>query len=94
MKIDSLNDLKKVIELCQKQGVTTIKVDGIELTFGIKPTKSKTYKTEVFTEADIKVPQFNGIANPNVSQYVSDTIETDGMTDEQLLMWSAQSEAN
>lgn len=95
MKIDSFKDLAKLVALCQKQGITSIKVDGIELSLGLKPTtyKPKAYKAEVFPEEDIKVPQFNGITSP-VPQVVNDTIETDELTEEQLLNWSSAGEAN
>ena len=78
MKIETLKDLKKVIQLCRETGVDIIKVDGIELVLGAQPTK-QTAKT--------KSPQevFSSIVGPDTP------IETpDHLTDEQLLFYSAQ----
>ena len=40
MKIENIKDLQKVIQLCRKAGVDTIKIDGVELKLGELPTQS------------------------------------------------------
>lgn len=89
MKVDNLKDLKQLIQLCQKQGVSTIKVDGIELTLIAPVAKRATsvpdYSSD-FPEASIQVPKFNGEISP------VEAIKTEELTPEQLLMWSAKSD--
>lgn len=76
MKIDSIRDLKKLIDLCQKQGVDSIKVDGIELKLGEKPMPVRTQRT----------------SQPKQIPFGEITAETavidNGLTPDQLLMWS------
>ena len=38
--IENLKDLQAVLKLCRKQGVTSIKLGGTEITFGEIPKKS------------------------------------------------------
>lgn len=40
MTVNSLADLKKLIQLCQKQGVSRIEVDGVKLELGDVPVRS------------------------------------------------------
>ncbi len=50
MKLDSLQDLKKLIALCRAQGVDSIKIGEIELCFGPTPEKaSKPTRTMPYT---------------------------------------------
>lgn len=95
MVIKDLKELQKLIQLCRKEGIASIEIDNIKLTLGSKPSAYKQPRgtTQVFPEADIKIPQYNGITNPNVAQAVADTIETDGLTEEQLMYFSSASEA-
>ncbi len=94
MKIDNLKDLSKLIALCRKSGIDAIKIDNIELHLGKLPLKASSRPKAVFQakapEEDIQVPQFNGmpITEPK------DDVETDELTEEQLLFYSAQGEAN
>jgi hypothetical protein len=96
MKIDSLRDLKKLLQLCRQQGVQSIKLGEIEFHLGNLPTvrKSQTVNEEVFPEELIQVPQFTPVpANtvlPTVAQTVQDQIETDELSEDQLLFYSAQ----
>lgn len=87
MTIDNLKDLEKIIRLCRKQGVITIKIDGIELTLG--PAPQKTYKpidiAKDIPEASIKVP---------VPNFVQGPVETEELSEEQMLMWSVTNEPN
>lgn len=53
MKIDSLGDLKRLIVLCQKQGVRKIKVDGVELEIDeAPPAPREAKKSESQEEED------------------------------------------
>lgn len=81
MTISSLKDLKKLIQLCQSQGIRAIKVDNIELELGSLPVKTKKYKQldieGLSPEAMVQVPQMER------------SIATDELTDEELLFYSA-----
>jgi len=98
MKIDSLRDLKKLLQLCREQGVHSIKLNGME--FGLLPTipakstkrnSMKELLNELAPEEDIRIPQYT----PVVSDGSPDTITTpDELTEEQLLNWSSQGQAN
>lgn len=84
MKIESLNDLKKLISLCRKSGVYDIKVDGIELHLSPEPVKRSNKPKAAFSAPeraeDLKIPM------PNIPE----AIETpDAPTEEELLFWSA-----
>lgn len=95
MKVDSLKELKKLLTLCRQQGVQSIKLGEVEFHLGALPKKrSKAIDIDAFPEADIKIPQFQAIdkpiINPEVNQYVEDAIQTDELTEEQLMFYSAQ----
>lgn len=79
MKIESLKELQKVIALCRKTGVQSIKVDGIELILGAEPrkaSKSLDYSSD-FPEASVQVPQFQGYSTPISSETIDFTISND-----------------
>ena len=77
MTINSLKELDKLIQLCRRRGVESIRVDGIEFHLGQEPTTQKRIRK---TSANNQV---------NTAGDVS-TIDTpDELTPEQLLMWSA-----
>lgn len=83
MKIDSIKDLTKLVQLCRKTGVLSIKVDGIELTLGAEPLK-KAYKPTSYS-----IP--SATSNTAYGEIDEDTkILTDELTPEQLLFYSAQ----
>lgn len=91
MKIDSLKDLQKVIALCRKMGVEGIKIGDIELSMGAAPRTNRNLRTvEDFPESSLKIPQFSPVQS--VSDTVADVIKTDGLTDDQLLFYSAVGE--
>lgn len=79
MKIDNLQELKKLIKLCRETGVDIIKVDGIELVLGASPAPAtKIKKSEVTT------------ATYAPGGITADTqIITDELTPEQLLFYSS-----
>ena len=89
MKIDSFKDLEKLIKLCQKTGVDAIKIDGIEMSIRpyVKPTVKRSIRpTETFAVGGIDE---NTKIIPNT---IPDPIETDELTDDQLLFYSATGE--
>ena len=93
MEIKTQKDLEKLIRMLHKNGVESIKVDNIELHLGkmpLKASKSPVIMPYVAPEEDIKVPQFNGYT-PNTE--ATDTIETDELSEEELLFYSATGEA-
>lgn len=90
MKIENLKELQKVIALCQKSGVQSIKIDGIEMVITLKHNaksnkKQLDYSTD-FPEASIPVPQYNDTSEV---QAIADKIATDELTPEQQLFYSA-----
>jgi hypothetical protein len=85
VKLDSLKDLDKLLVLCNKRGVKTMKIDNLE--FHLEPdlvTPARSTKSQVKeTASQLQVP---GFADPG-------TIPNDGwdtLTDEQKLFYSAQ----
>lgn len=91
MKIDNQKDLAKLLKLLRKEGVEAIKMGDLELHLGRLPSKEAKKSKSVFIapEENIKVPQFNGI--PATAPV--DDIDTDGLSEEQLLMYSVTGEA-
>ena len=76
--VKTLKDLSKLISLCHKQGVESIKIGDIELKLGVVPSKHTTTKIKS-----------NTTNNYSASTITEDThILSDGPTAEQLLMWS------
>ncbi len=91
MTINSLKELEKLIKLCRRSGTEAIKIDNIELHLGKLPLKASSRPKAInYTspEENIKIPQFNG---PTVS--VVDDIDTEGLSDEDLLFYSATGES-
>lgn len=91
MTAKDLKELQKVIQLCQKSGVTHIKLEGLELQLGSLPTKLKKHKPfqhEASPEENIPVPQFV----PMPVKQVAETIATDELSEEQLMFYSARPE--
>lgn len=82
MKLDNLKDLEKLIKLCQKTGVSSIKVDGVELTIPLRDTKSR-HVTQHVTQ------QFNGTFDPGPIAAPEIFESSDELTDEQKLFYSA-----
>lgn len=88
MKIENLKELQKVIQLCRRQGVSVIKIDGIEMVLSeaAKPGRKVDFARD-FPEASIPVPQYNGPV-----QAIADKIATDELTPDQLMFYSARPE--
>jgi hypothetical protein len=88
MDISNIKDLKAIIELCRKTGVTHIKTGELELTVSLKDNTERRPRGRDlsldFPEANISVPQ------PNLPiKAVADKIATDELTPEQLLFYSS-----
>lgn len=92
MKIQNLKELQKVISLCQKTGVTSIKIDGIELLLGPmpnKPPKQVDFSAD-FPEASLSVPKYAPTTRSDEVKSIADKIATDELTQDQLMFYSAQ----
>ena len=91
MNINNIKDLEALIKLCRKHNIEAFEIGDIKFTLGLKPTTKKAQQLPelTFPEANIQVPTFNGITNPDVLKAVEDQIKTDGLTDEQLLFYSS-----
>ncbi len=81
MKIETLQDLKKVIKLCRETGVNTITVDGIVIELGLEPTKET---------KSVRASSINTFAPGGITEDVK--IVTEELTDEQRLFWSSETE--
>lgn len=86
MLIESLKDLEKLVKLMRKTGIDKIKVDGVELELNSLPYSGKYLpKTRQSFEEPTYTP---GGVDANTPIHM-DNIPSDGLTEEQLLMWSA-----
>ena len=95
MKIENLKELQKLLKLCRDNDVRTMQIDGIVFSIVPQPKiQAPSIDLEAFPEATIQVPKYSPIATniPENTQF--DKIETNGLTEEQLLMWSAQGNIN
>lgn len=81
MKIESQKDLAKLIALCRKTGVQSIRVDNVEFHLGDQPFEQP--KHSVMTKSSISLPKAQVVTTSG-----PDVVESDEMTEEQLLMWS------
>ena len=75
MTIKDQKDLAKLIALCRKTGVQSIRVDNIEFHLGERPQILSSSPRAALPKAS---PTSSG----------PDIIESDEMTEDQLLMWS------
>lgn len=84
MTITDLKDLEKLIKLCRKTGVNAITVDGIQLELGYEPLATSNKKSSI-------KPMINAIPGEvgEHTQIVADKIDTDELTEEQLMYYSA-----
>jgi len=88
--ISSLKDLKQVIKALREGGVTSAEIDGVKLTLLPKPVSNEKRRIDYSSdipEANIPVPKFTPM-NPD-APLIADKIESEELTEEQLLMWSA-----
>ncbi len=82
MKIENLKDLGRLIALCRKTGVESIRVDGIELHLGKEPQKPMK-----MTAAKASTVPRAPDAAPTIDEILSE-----GLTDEQLLYYSVSAQ--
>jgi len=98
--ITSLRDLKQVIKALREGGVTSAEIDGVKLTLlpkSISNEKKRIDYSSDIPEANIPVPKFTPIYTETVGNggassdapLIADKIESEELTEEQLLMWSA-----
>lgn len=85
MQVSNLRDLKKLIQLCQSQGVKIIEIDGIKLELNSPVSKPKRYKQ--VKELDLNMPLEAQLRVPQMDQ-----IETDELTPEQMMFYSADTQ--
>lgn len=74
MTISSLKELKQLMKLCREQRIDTIKIDNIEFRIELAPETPK--------------PRNEAITAPK-GVVTEDTPINEGLTQEQILMWSA-----
>lgn len=90
MKIETFKDLEKLIKLCKKTNIYNIKIDNIEINISQIKLNKKNLDTEVFPEEIVKIPIFKPVASSiNDNPSTPDKIETDELTNEQLLYYSS-----
>lgn len=79
MNLPDLKQLDKVIALCRKRGVKSIKIDNVELTLS--------------EDAPAKQTRKNKKSNTKEAEQVSATVDTafesDSPTEDELLFWSS-----
>lgn len=107
MKIESFNQFKKLVQLCQDSGVASIEVDGIKMSLRPQPAPSNN-PLALQPEAYIPVPTYRPIQaqetqDEPITQFndnglltsMRDELDTpDMLTDEQALFYSSKAEPN
>lgn len=58
MKIDTLKDLKALVQLCRKQGIDSIEVDGVKLELGDAPVSKNELRNEATSDNIDTGPQY------------------------------------
>jgi len=86
MNIANLRELKKLIQLCQSQGVKNIEIDGIKLELSSLPSKPRKYKQledldHMPLEGMIKIPQMQ-----------QEQIDSDEPSAEDMLFYSSDAQ--
>lgn len=82
--IKDLKDLGKLIDLCRKKGVETVKVDGVEFTLGDVPQAPRLHTAA----RDMNLPPESYI--PIIQNTMA--IASEDLTEEQLLFYSTGAE--
>lgn len=80
----SLKELEKLLKLCRKQGVESLRYNDIELHLGPMPTSPAKRQRKVTQQP---IPGAEAFSMPDI-----DT--PDELTEEQMLMWSAGGQPN
>ena len=96
MVIKNVKDLKKVIDLCRKTGVSDIEIAGIKMHIGpITDYGASRIKTavETFPEASVRVPAYSPVNVQETANAVMERIDMpDELSQEQLMFYSAKQE--
>lgn len=82
MTIKSLNELKRLLTICRAQGVSSIKVDGMEITIENVPVDTTPVRA---TPKSVK-DTFNELADVKIPTPTA----WDSLTDEQKLFYSSE----
>ena len=91
--INNLKDLRQLISLCRKTGVSDVEIQGIKLHLGLMPFKRNKSLIDTFPEASIPVPQYQPLNAQETSNEAIEPISMpDELSQEQLLFYSAKSE--
>lgn len=88
MQIENLRDLKKLIQLCRLTGVEAIEIGDIKMNLGPTPTIIRSTKLKSEPNQTFTTPYAPGGITAEIQ------IPTDGITEEQMLFWSAQGTEN
>lgn len=87
MKIENLKEFKALVKACRSLGIESVEADGVFVKLGpltSKPRIRPAIESTLFPDTDVKVPAYDGpITEP-------EAVPTEGLTEEQMLMWSAQ----
>ena len=93
MKIDTLKQLEAVVKLCKKQGITDIKIDGIEMHLAPAPKTVRHTVQSSFPDLPTITPFTPGNVTEETDIVAEVTkIDTDELTNEQLLFCSSRPE--
>lgn len=79
MALPTAKELKKLAAACRKAGIHTFKCGELEFTLGDEPTSTR-------KGAALRKPP----AGSEVSSVIAEDFRTEELTQDQLLMWSAQ----
>jgi hypothetical protein len=86
MILHDLRDFEKLIKICKKHGINTMSIGDIKFTLPNSPAERIESISKDFPEQIVTVPRYNG---PDLGP---DKIDTDELTDEQRLFYSAKEE--
>lgn len=86
MQIESLKDLEKLVKLCRKLGIDKIEVDGVKFELGTNPT---TYRRQANKNNSLIAEETFIPGGVDATTSIPDAIDTDSLTDEQLLYYSS-----
>ena len=100
MDISSLKDLKNLLRLCRKEGVSDIEISGIKMHLGpISDYGAKKLKTshinslELPPEASVRVPTYTPMPLQEQRNEAVEHVEMpDELSTEQILFYSAKGE--
>lgn len=95
MKIESLKDLQKIIQLCRKLGVEAIEIGGLKMNLGPTPVIVQNNRQK-YTPGIQEETKVNPYATPYAPGGITESVSVPTeniLTEEQLLFWSAEGES-